>query len=312
MMAGCPLRLWVVYWQVTYDSIWGTLHPLHAACFLPAAIPQKENIMLKLFLPIVLALATFVGSGEIIHACVTNGTGAVRIVSAETTCNADETALEWGVVGLQGPQGATGPAGPQGPAGALARFLVVPKTGQTMCYDTSDNVVIPCTGTGQDGAYQTGSLPALAPTGGMTGAYNTPAWTGVRFTDNGDGTVTDNLTGLIWLRNANCFGVEPWATALSDANNLAHGDCNLSDGSSAGQWRLPNVNELHSLIDLTQSNLALPANHPFTGVQSSFYWTRTSNADCSSSAWGVGLYDGGVSLAGKTSTYYMWPVRGGQ
>lgn len=70
--------------------------------------------MFKLFLPIIFALATIVGSGEIIHACVTNGTGAVRIVSAETTCNADETALEWGVVGLQGPKGDTGAAGPRG------------------------------------------------------------------------------------------------------------------------------------------------------------------------------------------------------
>jgi len=33
-------------------------------------------------------------------------------------------------------------------------------------------------------------------------------WPNPRFTDNEDGTVTDNLTGLIWLKNANCFGAK--------------------------------------------------------------------------------------------------------
>lgn len=73
--------------------------------------------MLRIFLPMLLAVSVFIGSGEIIHACVTTATGAVRIVGEATSCNAGETALQWGVVGLQGPQGPAGPAGPQGPAG---------------------------------------------------------------------------------------------------------------------------------------------------------------------------------------------------
>ena len=94
------------------------------------------------------------------------------------------------------------------------------KTGQTTCYD-SGGAVIACAGTGQDGQYQTGIDPVVAPTCcGTTTAYNTPAWTGVRFTDNGNGTVTDNLTGLIWLKNANCGGAKDWATALTFANSL--------------------------------------------------------------------------------------------
>jgi hypothetical protein len=64
--------------------------------------------MLRLFAPILFALSVFVGSGEIIHACVDTSTGAVRIVNDGTLCNTNETALQWGVVGLQGP------AGPQG------------------------------------------------------------------------------------------------------------------------------------------------------------------------------------------------------
>jgi hypothetical protein len=191
---------------------------------------------------------------------------------------------------------------------ALAKRVA--KTGQTTCYDAA-GAVIPCAGTGQDGAYQMGIDPAIVPTGGPSGVYNTPAWTGVRFTDNGDGTVTDNLTALIWLKNANCFGWQTWATALTSANTLASGSCGLNDGSSAGQWRLPNVNELYSLIDLTQSRPPLPAGHPFTGVQPYFYWTSTTHADSPSLAWRVSLVNGSVIGLNKTNSFYVWPVRGG-
>ena len=86
--------------------------------------------------------------------------------------------------------------------------------------------VIPCVGTGQDGDWQKGV-----------------AWPNPRFTDNGNGTVTDNLTGLTWLKNANCYGTRVWATALTDANTLNSGECGLTDGSVEGDWRLPNVRE---------------------------------------------------------------------
>jgi len=82
--------------------------------------------------------------------------------------------------------------------------------------------------------------PEIPPTGGTTtGAYNTPAWTGVRFTDNGDGTVTDNLTALIWLKNADCFGTRVWADALSDCNNLVmdHADLPMVHQPETGGCR---------------------------------------------------------------------------
>ena len=63
--------------------------------------------------------------------------------------------------------------------------------------------------------------------------------------------VTDNLTGLIWLKNARCVGGTDWENALTWCNTLASGSCNLSDGSSAGEWRLPNINEFSSLFDPT-------------------------------------------------------------
>ncbi len=203
------------------------------------------------------------------------------------------------------------------PMTALAGSLDSPaprvnKTGQTQCWDQAGSS-ISCSGTGQDGEYEMGIDPAIAPTVGTTGAYNTPAWTGVRFTDNGDGTVTDNLTGLIWLKNANCFGPRSWANALSDSNGLANGSCSLTDSSSAGDWRLPNINELHSLVDPTLSNPALPAGHPFTGVQSSYYWSSSTYAGYTSLAWLVLMSNGLVNTTSKSYSpiYYVWPVRSG-
>jgi hypothetical protein len=70
-----------------------------------------------------------------------------------------------------------------------------------------------------------------------------------RFTDKRDGTVKDNLTNLIWLKNANCFADVNWPQALTAANTLASGSCGLTAGSMAGDWRLPNAKELQSLID---------------------------------------------------------------
>jgi hypothetical protein len=168
----------------------------------------------------------------------------------------------------------------------------VPKTGQTTSYATGD-----------DGDLEKGVT-----------------WPTPRFTDNGDGTVTDNLTGLIWLKQANCGGTRNWANALTFANSLydgwtgdgSGGDCGLSDGSSAGDWRLPNVRELQSLIDYGRYYPALPSGHPFTGGQSKLYWSSTTYAPNTSLAWYVYMSDGYVSAYNQTNTLYVWPVRGGQ
>ena len=77
-------------------------------------------------------------------------------------------------------------------------------------------------------------------------------------------------------------------------------------------WRLPTVNELSSLIDYSKFNPALPKGHPFTNVQSDFYWSSTSYADYTIYAWIVGMDYGYVSYDGKAGGYYVWPVRSGQ
>ncbi|MDY0301729.1 MAG: DUF1566 domain-containing protein [Trichlorobacter sp.] len=140
-----------------------------------------------------------------------------------------------------------------------AAAVKLPKTGQTTSYAAGD-----------DGATQRGV-----------------AWPNPRFTDNNNGTVTDNLTGLIWLKNANCDGSKTWADALAWSNGLADGACGLTDGSQAGDWQLPNIVELESLVDLEKYNPALPADPPFTGVQSDGYWSSSAYANGTGSAWFV-------------------------
>ena len=176
------------------------------------------------------------------------------------------------------------------------------KTGQTICYDANGDVIVDCTGTGQDGATLKGVT-----------------WPSTRFTDNSNGTVTDNLTGLIWLKAANYTSTgsstEPvtWTDALSFCNALHTGQGGLTDGSTAGQWRLPNLRELQSLIDYGRSSPALP-DHRFTAVQNGDYWSSTTAAaaDVTTRAWFVVLSNGDVGYNGKTAVCYVWPVRGGQ
>jgi len=132
-----------------------------------------------------------------------------------------------------------------------------------------------------------------------------------RFTDNLDGTITDNLTGLIWLEDTNCFGLQTWAQALTDANTLSNGDCGLSDGSEEGGWYLPNRNELTSLLDLENFNPALPTGHPFMNFVSSAYWSSTTYANSPFSVWYVNFLDGFVFYIVKTVNFYVLPVRGG-
>ncbi len=124
-----------------------------------------------------------------------------------------------------------------------------------------------------------------------------------RFTDNGDDTVTDNLTGLMWAKNANLPMTHiTWQEALDYANNLTF--------KGYDNWRLPTVKELLSLIDYSTYDPALPTGHPFINVQSYYYWSSTTRATGSDYAWIVHMWDGNVSSSSKSyGFYYVWPVR---
>jgi hypothetical protein len=169
---------------------------------------------------------------------------------------------------------------------------------------------------------QTPIVPIDAPVGSDGNLQKGVTWPSPRFTNNNNGTVTDNQTGLIWLKNANCFGTRKWDTALTDCNTLANGTCGLLDGSVSGSWRLPNRFELESLLDLAYHNPAL-SDDAGTGPQnagiSSFtvssvdYWSSSTRAGTPGYAWRVNLYLGSADTADKpTSFNQVWPVRGGQ
>src|SRR5258705_6735407 len=66
-----------------------------------------------------------------------------------------------------------------------------------------------------------------------------------------NGTVKDMQTGLIWLKNANCFGLTSWANANIKAGALANGQCGLADGSKVGDWRLPTLEGRNAIKMIT-------------------------------------------------------------
>jgi hypothetical protein len=178
---------------------------------------------------------------------------------------------------------------------APAATIQLPKTGQSTCYDASGNILSSCNGTGQDGDKQKGI-----------------GWPNPRFTDNMDGTITDNLTGLIWLKDANCFSAISWSAALANSSNLQNGQCGLTDGSVSGDWRLPNSNEIESLIDISQSSPALPTNHPFIKVKlDNYYHTSNSPSVRTDYLWAVEMTNGSIQMTRFKNdfSYYVWPVR---
>ena len=133
--------------------------------------------------------------------------------------------------------------------------------------------------------------------------FSYPPPTTPRFTDNGDGTVTDGYTELMWTQDANLFGENDWWDGTSYCWDLT-----LADHSD---WSLPYISELNSLIDETQVDPALPPDNPFTNAQSDFYWSSTTDVGNTNSDWGALFGDGSVNLGDKGGEGYLWCVRGG-
>ena len=159
--------------------------------------------------------------------------------------------------------------------------ICLPKTGQTISYATGD-----------DGDLETGV-----------------AWPNPRFTDIGDGTVKDELTGLVWSKNANLLNSDKtWQQALDYVAGMNAG---TYPNFGYTDWRLPNVNELKSLIDNSEYGPALPSGYPFTNVRYA-YWSSTTDAGYTDGAWVVSM-DSGYVFSIDKSGYdgsYAWPVRG--
>ncbi len=160
----------------------------------------------------------------------------------------------------------------------------VPKTGQTTSYRAGD-----------DGAYGKGV-----------------AWPDPRFTVTANGTdevVTDNMTGLMWVKEPHALNNNSGTTWWEPAIDF----CNALEFAGHSDWRLPNVRELQSLIDYGNHSPAVPSGHPFAGVRSGDYWS-SSGSGRPRTAWLVLLRYGNVYTTRVTSHHgggSVWPVRAG-
>lgn len=182
---------------------------------------------------------------------------------------------------------------------ARAGTVNLPNTGQSQCWDSGGNL-IDCAVSGYDGEYQSGM-----------------AWPTPRFSNNGDGTMTDNLTGLIWTKDAYSPTAGPctgeWAMNWSSA--LDYVAClNSNNYLGHDDWRLPNVNQLESLVNAADAPRSWLADQGFTLVQSASYWSSTTSAFQTGQAWVVGMNDGSSITAAKGNDFecWAWPVRPGQ
>ena len=176
------------------------------------------------------------------------------------------------------------------------------KTGQTLCY-TTPGAVIPCAGTGQDGELQQG----------LTRQY----------TDNGDGTITDNRTGLMWEKLSRDGTIHDYTTTYTWANAFTK-IANLNTANYAGHndWRLPNANQLPTIIK--RGAVFPPVDAIFNSAcvlsctvtacsctGSSFFWSSTTYLGGLNYGWGGDFNTGAVYANPKNTGYAVRAVRGG-
>ena len=173
----------------------------------------------------------------------------------------------------------------------------------------------------------------LACSGSCT--LDTSKCTSSRFVDNGDGTVTDNETELVWEKKndgksssndsqgvGECLhcvkDIYTWAPAMSEWTSALNGRTNDSTTQSgfAGHtdWRLPSIVELQTIVDTnaTGCGSGSPCIDPVFGpTASDFYWSASTLASFPDGAWPVNFNFGYVFNAFKTDGNFVRAVRGG-
>ena len=156
-------------------------------------------------------------------------------------------------------------------------------TGACDCYD-EEGRLIACSQNRQDASLAMGV-----------------SWPTPRFTAEESG-VLDNLTGLVWYNPAMYERKTlSWQEALASVRALAE-QTNLP-------WRMPNINELESLVDASTHSPALVSGHPFGAVQES-YWSSTTSYFETDWAYVLYLIKGAVGVGFKKNTdFALWPVR---
>jgi hypothetical protein len=166
-------------------------------------------------------------------------------------------------------------------AGSSWTLLKLPDTGQTAKYSTVF---------GEDADY----------------TINPPS-----YTDNGNDTITDNVTGLVWQKQDDGTK-KTWADAGAYCDALALG--------GHTDWRLPSDIELMSVVDygksigpvMDASDFGLINKTYFPNTKSSYYWSSSTYAYSTGNAWSVSFYKGNVDYDDKSGTDYVRCVRGEQ
>jgi hypothetical protein len=121
------------------------------------------------------------------------------------------------------------------------------------------------------------------------------------YTDNGDGTVVDNVTKLVWQQQD-----DEQARNWEGANDY----CEALTLSGFTDWRLPTVQELTSLVNFGASKPSIDQT-AFPGTQPTWYWSSTTNASISANAWDVNFYSGAINYYDDKSVFnYVLCVRG--
>jgi hypothetical protein len=169
----------------------------------------------------------------------------------------------------------------------------LPKTGQTISYPNGDDT------DRDDGYYEKGT-----PTSGDRYTYGFTYGTGAE-----EGTVTDNGTGLMWI-------TDPSAISSPDFNltmtwEAAITNCEVLVYAGHSDWRLPNINELITIVNWGAISPAMYIGY-FANTTFDYYWSSTTCASDTNSAWRVYFGVADVLGVSKTASYHVRPVRGGK
>ena len=184
--------------------------------------------------------------------------------------------------------------------GVLGTYIAtgLPKTGQSISY------------TPYDDAYHANPHWGTDDIGNPKGEGSWAAYTadGGRFTNNGDGTITDNATGLMWASDGigegcNWGSLKFWAGAIFWAEGLYF--------AGYTDWRLPNSQELYSIVDCSKFEPSIDTNF-FPNTKWKYYWSSTTDPHITDYALRVNFGYGTVSGYHKTSSYSVRAVRGGK
>jgi hypothetical protein len=232
-----------------------------------------------------------------------------------TTLSAEDTDLAAG--NIKKPVNIFGIVGTYEGAGGTSYGL--PKTGQQPGLPDGTPFLA-----GDDCSY---ASPEVSPgdVGYPRGKLTWTAYNAARFTDNGDGTITDNATGLEWIKDPIASPGGAFTSTMTWANAITSCEALIYPTGGHEDWRLPNILELLSIVDWGRSSPAANPtffpNIPSSPMATDSYWSSTTVAGMSDYAWSV-VFSAGSGGAGSptrvgktyhdSSNSFVRPVRGGQ